>query len=48
MRYSFKQTKELWTGYQWLMPLILVTQEAEIRRIVVRSNHSQIVRETLS
>jgi hypothetical protein len=34
-------------GHQWLMPVILVTQEAEIRRIVVRSQLGQIVRETL-
>jgi hypothetical protein len=30
------------------MPIILVTQEAEIRRIVVQSHPRQIVRETLS
>jgi hypothetical protein len=29
------------------MPIILATQEAEIRRIVVRSQLGQIVRETL-
>jgi hypothetical protein len=31
----------------WLMPVILVTQEAEIRRIVVQSQPKQIVLETL-
>jgi hypothetical protein len=32
----------------WLTPVILVTQEAEIRRIVVQSQPREIVRETLS
>jgi hypothetical protein len=32
----------------WLTPVILVTQEAEIRRIVVLNNLGQIVCETLS
>jgi hypothetical protein len=35
-------------GPQWLMPEILATEEAEIRRIMVRSHPGQIVRETLS
>jgi hypothetical protein len=30
------------------MPIILATQEAEIRKIIVRSQPGQIVRETLS
>jgi hypothetical protein len=30
------------------MPIILATQEAEIRRLVARSQHRQIVCETLS
>jgi hypothetical protein len=33
-------------GCQLLTPLILATQEAEIRRIMVRSQPRQIVRET--
>jgi hypothetical protein len=33
---------------RWLMLVILATQEAEIRRIVVRSQLWQIVCETLS
>jgi hypothetical protein len=37
-----------WVGCQWHTPVILVTQEAEIRRIVVQSQHGQAVRETLS
>jgi hypothetical protein len=36
------------TGGQWLTPVILATQEAEIRRITVRRQPKQIVHETLS
>jgi hypothetical protein len=32
----------------WLMPIILATQEAEIRRIEVRRKPRQTVHETLS
>jgi hypothetical protein len=35
-------------GCLWLTPVILATQEAEIRRITVRNQPGQIVRETLS
>jgi hypothetical protein len=34
-------------GHQWLPPIILATQEAEIRRIMVQSQPRQIVCETL-
>jgi hypothetical protein len=35
-------------GCQWLMPVILATQEAKIKRITVQSQPRQIVFETLS
>jgi hypothetical protein len=35
-------------GLRWLTPIILVTQEAEISRIMVLSQPKQIVHETLS
>jgi hypothetical protein len=34
--------------HQWLMPIILATEEAEIRRIMVRSLLGQIVLKHLS
>jgi hypothetical protein len=33
--------------YQWLMPTILATQKAEIRRMAVRSQPRQVVLETV-
>jgi hypothetical protein len=45
--FIYKQSLKI-TRCQWLMPVILATQEAEIRRVVVRSQPGQIVRETLS
>jgi hypothetical protein len=35
-------------GCRWLTPIILVTQEAEIKRISVQSQPGRIVCETLS
>jgi hypothetical protein len=35
-------------GHWWLMPVILATQGAEIRRVVVRSQPRQIVPKPLS
>jgi hypothetical protein len=40
--------KNLKAGHQWLTSIILATQEAEIRRIVVQSQSGQTVHETLS
>jgi hypothetical protein len=37
-----------WLGLQWLMPIILASQEAEIRRVAVQSQPGQIVSGTLS
>jgi hypothetical protein len=34
--------------FQWLTPVVLATQEAEIKRIAVQSQPGQIVLETLS
>jgi hypothetical protein len=38
----------IFAGYRWLTSVILATQEAEIRRIMVQSQPGQIVQETLS
>jgi hypothetical protein len=35
--------KNLKAGYQWLTPVSLATQEAEVRRIMVQSQLRQIV-----
>jgi hypothetical protein len=35
-------------GQQWLSPITLVTQEADIRRVLVQRLPGQIVHETLS
>jgi hypothetical protein len=40
--------KKKYSCTPWLMPAILTTQEAEIRRIKVQSHPGQIVQETLS
>jgi hypothetical protein len=48
-RYNFDIALKLkWSRHRWLMPAILSIQEAEIRRIAVRSHLRQIIRETLS
>jgi hypothetical protein len=40
--------KSIRARYQWLTPVILAAQEAEIRKIVVQSQPGQRVQETLS
>jgi hypothetical protein len=44
----FKGKKFLVAGCQWVMPVILVTQEAEIKRITFERQIQQVVCETLS
>jgi hypothetical protein len=46
--YLPKQNISSQAGRWWLTPVILATQEAEIRRIEIRSQPGQIVHETLS
>jgi hypothetical protein len=41
-------TKKSIARSQWLMSVVLATQEAEIRRIMVQSQPRQMVPETLS
>jgi hypothetical protein len=45
-RMSYKH--QILVGRWWLTPVILATQEAEIRRTVVQSQSRQIVLKTLS
>jgi hypothetical protein len=45
---TFGSCKILVAKRQWLTPVILATQEAEIRRITVQSQPGQTVCETLS
>jgi hypothetical protein len=42
------KTLQLKTRPWWLTPVIIATQEAEIRRIAIQSQPRQIVCETLS
>jgi hypothetical protein len=34
-------------GHLWLMPVILATQETEIRRMTIQSQHGEIVRDLI-
>jgi hypothetical protein len=43
-----KEKRKKEAGCQWLTPVILATQEADIRRIIVQSQPKPIVLETLS
>jgi hypothetical protein len=45
---AFVLLKRVECRHQWLTPVILATQEAEIRRIEVQSQPRQIVHEPLS
>jgi hypothetical protein len=48
-RNAFKKKKKKKLHWrQWLTPVILVTQEAEIRKTVIRSQPGQTVHKTLS
>jgi hypothetical protein len=44
---TFKERKASWAGRQWLMLVILATQEVEIRRITVQSQPGQTVHKTI-
>jgi hypothetical protein len=43
----FPSLRAFTAGHPWLTPVILATQEAEMRRITVRSQPGEIVCETL-
>jgi hypothetical protein len=45
---NFNFKKILLAGHWWLTPIILATQETEIRRISVQSQPCQIIHKTLS
>jgi hypothetical protein len=47
LKYFFDLKANL-ARHRWLMPIILATQEAEIRRTEVQSQPGQMVLETLS
>jgi hypothetical protein len=44
----FKEKEYQFCWAPWLTPVILATQEAEIRKIVFEASPGQIVHETLS
>jgi hypothetical protein len=46
--YSYLNETKKFAHHQWLTPAILVTQEEEIRKIIVQRQLGQIVYKTLS
>jgi hypothetical protein len=47
-KWKYFPKSPLFCQHRWLTPVILATQEAEIRKIVVQSQHRQIVQKTPS
>jgi hypothetical protein len=48
LKLAWMPEKTIWAGCQWLTPVILATQEADIRRIAFGSQLQQTIYEILS